>query len=95
VLHALTLAGLALVAGAASAAAVGLTISEVDWANDISGTPVAGHTSAALTEQLLLSLRNATLAQVLADMGVKEGPFAFTVMATLWASPNCRKSLIR
>jgi hypothetical protein len=73
VLHALTLAGLALVAGAASAAAVGLTISEVDWANDISGTPVAGHTSAALTEQLLLSLRNATLAQVLADMGDKEG----------------------
>jgi hypothetical protein len=39
VLHALTLAGLALVAGAASAAAVGLTISEVDWANDISGRP--------------------------------------------------------
>jgi hypothetical protein len=73
VLHALTLAGLALVAGAASAAAVGLTISEVDWANDISGTPMPGHTSAALTEQLLLSLRNATSAQVLADMGDKGG----------------------
>jgi hypothetical protein len=72
-LHALTLAGLALVAGAVSAAAVELTLSEVDWANDISRTSMPGHSSAALTEQLLLSLRNATLAQVRADMGDKGG----------------------
>jgi hypothetical protein len=70
-LHAVTLAGLALVAGAASAAAVALTFNEIGRVDDISGLPAPVHSAAALTEQRLLSLRNATLGQVVRALGVK------------------------